>query len=192
MMSIVILALTGACAKNEEQHNSPTTVQSDPTILVDTFEREVWSDCSGATVVDKVVRRAAHNSLKVNPKRNIPIDSSSFVNMETGNEFVPHLIISGPGGDNYKFVTFCQPPQELGCDMAVPEGDNRIHYKFWSYGHKPCDQNPEASCRYDILEEDDIQTIHFSHIKINSTKICKRVPVTCPMTGSTQWGECQY
>lgn len=172
--------------------SDPNHPQSDPTILVDTYEKEIWKDCNQKVVAEKIVRRPAINTIKMNPLKNIPIDSSSFFNLETKSEYTPHGIYPGPGGDNYKYVQFCQPPITGNCDMAVPAGDNRIEYKYWSYGYKPCDHNPSVNCKFDVLQEHEVKTIRFTHITNNSTRICIRLPTQCPIENGTQWGKCEY
>jgi hypothetical protein len=173
--------------------NDSSTGSSKPeTLLVDTIEKEQWLDCENKIIQEKVVRRAAINSIKINPEKNIPIDSSAFLNMNTLQEFVPRLIFKGPGGDNYKFATFCQEPKVEGCDIATVSGANRIEYKYWSYTYKPCPQDPSMNCKFDVLEESKVKDLNFIHYKTNSDKVCKRRPVSCPMTNSTIWSNCSY
>ena len=192
--AILALFLFAGCGKPASDTSpSPVFVASDPTILTDVYEREVWKDCSNAVVQDTIVRRAAVSQIKMNPVRNFGINSSSFFDLDLGSEFTPHLgMLGGPGGDNYKYVNYCQPPIVSGCDMAVQNGDNRIEYKYWSYQYKPCAGDPTAQCKYDFLEEDQVNTIHFTQTSVHSTKVCNRMPSQCPADPSIPMGPCTY
>jgi hypothetical protein len=191
--SLVLLVVFAACAHHNDSP-APGAQNTDPTVLIDTNERENWTDCSGKVIVDKIVRTAAVHSIKMNPKKNIPIDSSSFFNVDMDNaEFTPRLdIFKGPGGDNYKYVNFCQGPKANGCDMVVKDGDNRIEYKYWSYKTAPCKDDPASSCQTDVLEESDVRPIHFTVLTVMSDKVCKRSPSACPLTSASSWGNCVY
>lgn len=190
ILSLVSLV---SCGKNEDENTSPNSpANQDPTILIDTYEREVWQDCEGKTVVDKIARRAAVSQIKMNPARNFRIDGAVFFNHEGAVEYNSQPLLPGPGGDNYKFVVYCQPPKVAGCNLPVKEGENRIEYKYWSYEYKPCKENPSVTCKYDILEENETKVIRFTHKSVQSDKVCKRIPNRCPLDTSTTWGECKY
>lgn len=196
----IILAGVG-CGRIGDGNSDPSGVSgtgsggsyTNPTVLVDFYEREVWKDCSGGTVSDSMVRRPALSTIKINPIRNFAINSSSFFNLDTGAEFTPHLgIIGGDGGDNYKFITFCQSPRASHCDMVVNNGDNRIEYKYWSYQYAPCSYDSTQLCKRDVLEENQTRVIHFTVQSNYSPKVCKRQPTKCPMEPTPTWSECQY
>ena len=194
LVSLSLLVLLAACAHHHDDGPPPSAAVSDPTVLVDTNERETWADCSGNIVVDKIVRHAAVNTIKMNPNRNIPIDSSSFFNKDMDNaEFTPRLdFFKGPGGDNYKYVSFCQGPQADGCNMVVKNGDNHIEYKYWSYRSNPCADDPKKTCQTDFLEENEVRNVHFTTLTVMSNKVCKRTPSVCPLAASPTWGNCVY
>src|SRR5687768_15620491 len=96
---ILAIAITvlASCARHEDPppYNPPPPQEGqnyDPSILVDTYEREIWLGCAGETVSDKIVRRPKITTFKINPHKNIPINSSAFVNLETGDEWVPRPV----------------------------------------------------------------------------------------------------
>jgi hypothetical protein len=202
VMNKILLATTivilSACAKHDDPSKTPPSSGSEPTytdpsILTDTYEKEILLGCEGQLLSDKIVRRAMVNTFRINPDRNFAINSSAFVNLETSSEFVPRPVFVTAGGDNYKYITFCQPPATSGCNMAVVDGYNRIEYKYWSYKYTPCANDPTQKCnKEDILEEQGTRVMHFTHLKVQSDKICRRKPSVCPLTSSPTWGACEY
>lgn len=178
---MLLISMIVGCAKDDDGGGGGNTPLYDPTVLIDTYEREVRKGCAGDIVSDEFVRRPAINSLKVNPDENIYIAAASFFNLENGLEFTPSgVIFPGPGGDNLKRVTFCQEPRVGGCGLAVKSGDNRIEYKYWTQ------ENP------DIMGEHRVKTIRFTTSAETSSKTCFREPSSCPVSSSTTWGECIY
>jgi hypothetical protein len=183
---LVILAVLSAFAligcSHDESSDSTPMATADPTVLIDTYEREISMNCDGSVNSDQLQRRAAVNSIKINPDQNVYIASASFFNLDNADEFTPKNVwIPGPGGDNLKWVSFCQEPKpvDASCGLAVHAGDNKIEYKYWSH------ENP------DTMAEDKVRVMHFSVSSQTSSKVCTRTPDTCPSTTPT-WGACKY
>lgn len=175
---LLALSLFG-CASND----SSKPIPHDPTVLVDVYERQILKDCSGGAYSDQIVRNPAVNSIKINPDQNIYIASASFFNLESGDEFTPSGVwIKGPGGDNLKWVKFCQAPKprNAGCDLAVNNGDNKIEYKYWSQE------------RPDILGENKIRIINFKTSSTTTNRVCTREPEECPLRRNSRWKDCRY
>lgn len=182
----VVLALaslgTSGCMWTHHD-DEPQTTYSDPSVLIDTYEREVNTDCSGTVVSDAIVRHPAFSTIKINPDQNIYIASVSFFNLDNGDEFTPrNVLIPGPGGDNLKWSTFCQAPKPSTDCLVVHDGDNQVEYKYWSQ------ENP------DVMGEDKVRIMHFTVSSETSSKTCHRTANVCPLpAGANQtYSDCQY
>jgi hypothetical protein len=175
----ILLSLAGCGLPNlDEKKEQPVY---DPRSLSDTYEREVKIGCDGKQVSDKVQRKTNVSSIKINPKKNIYIASASFFNLENGQEYTPNVTWPGDGGDNRKWVSFCQEPRPADhyC-LPVRNGENRIQYKYW------VQTNP------DVMGEMQVRTIRFKVKSKTSKRTCTRHPKTCPMTPTTEWSSCKY
>lgn len=177
--AVASVLLLAGCWRNESDDSPGPGKLSDPTILIDTYEREVLKGCNDEVISDKLERRAAINHYKINPDQNIFIAAAAFMNLENGNEYVPSNVwIPGPGGDNLKWVYVCQEPRVSGCGLAVKNGDNRIEYKYWTQ------ENP------DVMGEWKTKVIHFTVSSVSSPKTCVRLPEQCPLSTSPTWKAC--
>ncbi len=177
-ISLSVLALVG-CSHDDP---APVSKLSDPSVLIDTYQREVKKNCSGNVVTDSIVRTPAFSTMKINPDQNIYIASVSFFNLDNGDELTPrNVVIRGPGGDNLKFASFCQAPKPDSSCLVVHDGNNRINYKYWSQ------ENP------DVMGEDKVRSMHFTVSSVTSPQTCTRVPAACPdASGGTSYSDCKY
>ena len=114
--------------------------------------------CDGSLVSEeKTYKHHGFPQLKINPKRNVPIDRSTFTNLTNGYE-----VLGIGAGEALKYFRVFVEPKEWSINvlveplLAVVRGENRVRYKYETcqkYETKP-DDSKQTYCSQWYSEEE--------------------------------------
>ncbi len=163
------------------------------------FEQKFSCDSKAKPTETKTFKHHGYPELKLNPRRNIPIQRSTFTNLINNQTASSGMVFSS--NDSYKYFRVFVEPRDnsdvlgryFGAPLlAVERGENRVQYKYEScQKYEPSKDDPKSkSCvQWFTEEEGEIVVAIGLTEKTENPEICRRYP-TCVLGAAISYSGC--